>query len=778
MEDNEKVLSLYHEVLNAYLEERDIEHVLRCLHECVTWIGTGEYEIISGIEAVSHTLNLEAMAYPEHFNISQLQQTVHKISDDNYLVAGSYETVFPSSEEPILLHHRVSMQITTCGNAYKVIHLHMSVADSATNNRHLQNDMEVRKINFEEKLQERNRFLESFMLNLPNGMHCCRFDEDLTILGISDSFLKMFGYTSKDLEQQFHNSFLLMIYEKDIVNLRKVLRGLKESGTMFEIRFRIRNKDGNLLWVLANGRYVETNGHKIIYSSLLDITISQEKEEKMQLLLERHKIIMDQSEDIIWEWDIANDCMDISNNWQKKFGYEPIIEHVSDALSTSSIIHPDDIPRYRQVLRKVHQGKTFSKVEVRFLKQNGDYIWCNVKSTTQFDANGKPIRVIGVITDIDEERKQREELLDQAQRDTLTSLYNKGATRNVIQSLLEMSKKEHHALMIIDMDNFKYVNDTFGHVCGDTLLADVAAALRELFRSNDIIGRIGGDEFIIFMRNYRAYGDVERKAVDIINRFYNLLIDNGVDFPITCSIGIALYPKDGKNFQQLYRCADRALYYVKKHEKNGVAFYDPQMEESGRLEDGQIESSISSAIDSNECENVLDQELIRYIFLLLYGAVDTETAIDKIMELVGKSYDVSRVYICESSEDGSLCNNTFEWCNEGICSGMEKTQKCSYEEDLDDYLENFDENGIFNCPDTSVLSEHVQSLFAEQNIKSLLQCTITDGPEIKGLVGFDDCLITRYWTKDQEQKLMMIANILGTFLLKMRLKESVEMLKH
>lgn len=777
MEDNEKVLSLYHEVLHAYLEERDIEHVLGCLHECVTWIGTGEHNIITGIEAVAHTLNLEAMAYPEHFHIFEQVQEVHKINCDSYVVAGKYETLFPYLEEPLRLYHRVSMNIERSHDTFKVTHLHMSVADSMIQNAQKRNDMEVRKINFEEKLQERNRFLESFMLNLPNGMHCCRFDENLTILGTSNSFLKMFGYTSKDLEEQFQNSFLKMIYEKDIVDVRKVLRSLKESGSMFEIRFRIRSKEGNLIWVLANGRYVETNGHKIIYSSLLDITISQEKEEKMQLLLERHKIIMDQSEDIIWEWDIANDRMDISNNWQKKFGYEPIVDHVSDALGTSAIIHPEDIPRYRQALRKVHQGKAFHKMEVRFLKESGDYIWCNVKSTTQFDANGKPIRVIGVITDIDEERKQREELMDQAQRDTLTALYNKGATRNVIQSLLEMSKKERHALLIIDMDNFKYVNDTFGHVCGDTLLADVAAALRELFRSNDIIGRIGGDEFVVFMRNYRAYADVERKAVDIINRFYNLLIDNGVDFPITCSIGIALYPKDGKNFQQLYCCADRALYYVKKHEKNGVAFYDLQMEESGCLEDGQIESSISSAIDSNECENVLDQELIRYIFLLLYGAVDTETAIGKIMELVGKSYDVSRVYICESSEDGSLCNNTFEWCNEGIVSGMDKVQQCSYEEDLDDYLENFDENGIFNCPDITILSEQVQTMFADQNIKSLLQCTITDGPEIKGLVGFDDCLITRYWTKDQEQKLMMIANILGTFLLKSRLKEKVDVLK-
>ena len=777
MEDNEKVISLYYNVLQAYLEERDIERVLGYLQDCITWIGTGEHGVAVGIEAVKHVLNLEAMAYPEHFRICAQQQFVHKLSEDRYVISGTYEVVFPMNDHPILLHHRVSMNVERDKDDFKVSQMHMSVADALSLNKQFYDTIEDRKENFDEKLRERVRFLESFMLNLPNGMHCCRLDEALTILGSSDSFLKMFGYSSKELEEKFQNHFIQMIYEKDVADIRKLLRTLKVSGTMFEVRFRIRNKEGNLLWVLANGRYIEKGEYKIIYSSLLDITANQEKEEKMQLLLERHKIIMDQSEDIIYEWDMEHDRMDISNNWEKKFGYEPVLEHVSEALSNSSIIYVEDIPRFQHILRKVYQGKAFSKVEIRFLKKDGDYIWCNVKSTTQFDANGKPIRVIGVITDIDEERRQKEELMDQAQRDTLTSLYNKGATRNVIQSQLEMSKEERHAVLIIDMDNFKYVNDTFGHVCGDTLLSDVAAALRDLFRSNDIIGRIGGDEFIVFMRNYRAYGDVERKAVDIINRFYNLLIDNGVDFPITCSIGIALYPNDGKNFQRLYRCADRALYYVKKHEKNGIAFYDPQMEESECFEDGKIASSISLAIDSNECQNALDQELIRYIFLLLYGAVDIKTAIDKIMELVGKSYDVSRVYICESRELKDCCNYTFEWCNQGICSSKNKLQACSNEDEMDEYLENFDENGIFNCPDITILSKDIQTVFFDQDVKSVLQCTITDGPQIKGLVGFDDCMITRYWTKDQEQKLMMIANILGTFLLKLRLKEEVEMLK-
>ena len=131
----------------------------------------------------------------------------------------------------------------------------------------------------------------------------------------------------------------------------------------------------------------------------------------------------------------------------------------------------------------------------------GKYRWCRVRATTQFNDENEPVKAVGVILDIDKEKKRIQALTDMAQQDALTRLYNKNTAREKIQLRLDRRRDgERLAMMIIDLDNFKQVNDLHGHMFGDAVLAEAAFRLRELFGAWDIVSRFGGTNFLVFLQ--------------------------------------------------------------------------------------------------------------------------------------------------------------------------------------------------------------------------------------------------------------------------------------
>ena len=163
----------------------------------------------------------------------------------------------------------------------------------------------------------------------------------------------------------------------------------------------------------------------------------------------------------------------------------------------------------------------------------------------------------------------------EAEHDPLTGLYNRTASEMRIQTALRQNDApdEKHALFIIDIDNFKLINDTFGHMQGDTLLKDLANGLTQLFRATDVVSRLGGDEFFVFLRNYQSLEIVEQKARQICELFHSTCVNGDKAQPISASIGIALFPEAGVTFPELYRNADMALYQAKASGKNGYVIY-------------------------------------------------------------------------------------------------------------------------------------------------------------------------------------------------------------
>ncbi len=163
-------------------------------------------------------------------------------------------------------------------------------------------------------------------------------------------------------------------------------------------------------------------------------------------------------------------------------------------------------------------------------------------------------------------------LENQRDTDTLTALYNKGAMENKVVSFLRKMDVT-ASMMVIDLDNFKYVNDTYGHQAGDEILVEIGHMLLDLFRSSDLISRFGGDEFIVFMPMMDNRKILEQKAQQILDGVSEIRIQEDAEYRAHICIGIAAYPHDGGSYEELFKNADEAMYRVKKNGKDGYGFF-------------------------------------------------------------------------------------------------------------------------------------------------------------------------------------------------------------
>lgn len=211
--------------------------------------------------------------------------------------------------------------------------------------------------------------------------------------------------------------------------------------------------------------------------------------------------------------------------------------------------------------------------EIRCKGRDGKEFWVLAISHMLKDPETADILCFTYMRNI-QNRKERElRLKESAERDVLTNLYNRAVCQQLISNLLsQLQDGETHAFFIIDIDYFKHINDKFGHMEGDKILIGVADILKNIFRKGDIVARLGGDEFVIFMKNAGSVRLIEEKAKILCKAVSKLNIQEEVN-KISVSVGIAVAPKDGVTYEELYKAFDIALYSVKEAGRNGFKIF-------------------------------------------------------------------------------------------------------------------------------------------------------------------------------------------------------------
>jgi len=235
----------------------------------------------------------------------------------------------------------------------------------------------------------------------------------------------------------------------------------------------------------------------------------------------------------------------------------------------------------REVMRDHHEeiltGEPFELTALTETK-DGNKKWLSFRVMVSMEL--KPVSYI-TITDVTEKveknrryAREREYLKDCAARDSMTRLLNRGTMEERIKEELEaVEEGQNYAYIALDLDNFKQINDMYGHWAGDSIIMGISNILREVYGNNARIGRMGGDEFAVFIPDVKDRAQIQSQADEVLRRLRLQKEMIGMAEEPTASIGIAFGPEDGRSFRELYHRADEALYQVKKEEKNSIAIY-------------------------------------------------------------------------------------------------------------------------------------------------------------------------------------------------------------
>lgn len=229
--------------------------------------------------------------------------------------------------------------------------------------------------------------------------------------------------------------------------------------------------------------------------------------------------------------------------------------------------HPEDAPVIAEAFRRILNGQA-TTYEARMKAGGSAFVWCKIDVTPIVEHN-QSIKMIGVITDITYIKERTDLLKEKVKLDTFTGLYNKDYAIKTMRSILNHAPAQPCALVLLDIDNFKQFNDEYGHYEGDKVIKKTSRLLRDTFRQSDVVGRFGGDEFIVLIRNFADSRWLAERLAHIVQCQNDSLSS-------TNSIGVAVYPQDGTEFEELFQKADQALYYSKKIKKSYTFFSDIQ----------------------------------------------------------------------------------------------------------------------------------------------------------------------------------------------------------
>ncbi len=326
----------------------------------------------------------------------------------------------------------------------------------------------------------------------------------------------------------------------------------------------------------------------------------EENQENLRVLKERYQLALEGSKDGLWDWNVKTDRFLITKP-RELLGYQDAQE-IHSQKDWFNLIHPKDVPRVKKVLDQYLAGETQSyESEYRIRNQKGQYIWILSKAKAIWDSDGTPLRVCGSHTNITEERIQEEKIQTMAYYDSTTKAPNRFWLGEYLEEQIKMNRdsKEKMAILLIDLDNFKKVNDILTHEMGDRFLKEIAKRIQENLEEGESLTRFGGDEFVVVKT-----GNPDRnKIYETGNRLLNILKEEstvkGYQFLITGSIGVAIFPDHGQDKDTLLKNADAAMYEAKNNGRDRMRFYSREVNE--KIRDNIIlESDLRMALEKEE----------------------------------------------------------------------------------------------------------------------------------------------------------------------------------
>ncbi len=293
---------------------------------------------------------------------------------------------------------------------------------------------------------------------------------------------------------------------------------------------------------------------------------------------ELHRTISDISDNMLFEWDFHKETMYVSDNFKEKFDIDPSEAQLANGKFLDKIMAEDYAEVYKRDISTLLKNRTGHSGEYQMTTKNGSLLWFSIRALCVTDRLGEPLRVIGVVTDIDSEKKLELQLSERASYDFLSQLYNRSTFERELKSEIERSAHAKVAVLFIDVDDFKFINDRFGHSVGDEVIKYVAGCIKQRVKGSGFAGRFGGDEFVLCITDPKQIEEIESLSLDLIDELYEGYHSElaNVSINVKASIGIAFFPEHGDDSNKVVAAADEAMYFVKKNGKANYHIYQPE----------------------------------------------------------------------------------------------------------------------------------------------------------------------------------------------------------
>lgn len=421
-------------------------------------------------------------------------------------------------------------------------------------------------------------------------------------------------------------------------------------------------------------------------------------------------------------------------------------------IEADSQVHPDD----RWKLKEFFQGKTRGEVEVRL--QTDDSLKKLLFQVYPLDGIDISRRFMFVIRDITRQTDREALLEDRAMKDSLTMLYNHFFGRELVNEYL--NNKDPFAscgLIVLDLDYFKYANDTYGHLFGDQVLVALANLLRLLFDEKDILIRAGGDEFVIFLKDI-SHTTLVKKAMHLIQAVRELTFKDKT-YTITCSAGVCFLAENisGYSYDQLFENADWALYRAKENGRNRYAFCDSL--QRFELSDRNISS------ESNIDIRYLHNDIISTAFEIFEKQSSFSVAIELLMKVIGYRFQLDRITVIRTDVKEKNTSRQYQWVSEYAPEAL-STPGSFTKEDFLTLFQSYDDNQttVLQHDNMGMYSPDGAALLMQGEAKTVLYAAMYCEGKYTGAISYVVCREKRYWSKQHRKELGEVTKIISAHL--------------
>ena len=418
----------------------------------------------------------------------------------------------------------------------------------------------------------------------------CEIDSERRFVYVSPSFESMLGYPAHEV---------IGMDARDLIHPddRKII-ATEETRAQGRAVFRYRHKDGDWRWFESAGQaYVQPEAGGVIVSR--DVTERVRFEEALRESEDRFRRVFEDGP--VGMALVSPDFRTVQVNGAlcRMLGYS---EAEIMSMPITDLTYPDDLEADLEQAKQLLAGLVDSyTMEKRYIKKGGDIIWGELTATLIRNHNGDIVYVLGMVQDISARKRAEDTVRHLAFHDVLTGLPNRALLKDRLSMALAQAHRQAGsvAVMFLDLDRFKLINDTLGHSVGDDLLRNVGQQLQKLLREGDTVARVGGDEFTLVLPAIGGSTDVVKAAQRVLRSLREPRMLAGRDVQVTASLGVAVYPEDGRDAETLLRNADTAMYRAKERGKDTFEMYTSTMNTDGfqRLV---LENSLRHALERRE----------------------------------------------------------------------------------------------------------------------------------------------------------------------------------